>query len=104
MLWELFHTTKSGTRISTLFESLTDKRTDALSEASARYGTSNLHVVPKLKYSRSTLGSTIIQGVGGSEPVWTVLGIIMVMTLYYWWGLIIPVIAWWGFKKWIGVD
>tara|TARA_B100000902_G_scaffold67679_1_gene73825 strand:- start:391 stop:702 length:312 start_codon:yes stop_codon:yes gene_type:complete len=101
-LWKLFTTTQSGKRVSTLFESLTDKRSDALSEASARYGTSNLHIVPE--HSKSNFGSTIIQGVGGSEPVWTVLGIIMVMTLYYWWGLIVPLVAWWGFKKWIGVD
>ena len=104
MLWKLFTTTKFGRRVSVPFESLTPNRLDETNEAQARYGHTNVTLHPDIRSDGNNIVSPIVHTLGTSEPVWTVLGIIMVVTFYYWWGLIVPLVAWWGFKKWIGVD
>ena len=101
MDWSLWTTTKTNRRVNVPFKSLSINRNDATSEAQSRYGTNDVHLIPENKTNIST---GVVAGVGSSDTLWQVFGIFIIFLLYYWWGLILPVIAWWSYKRWIGVE
>ena len=99
--WRLWTTTKTNRRVNVPFESLSINREDALSEARARYGTSDVHVIPE---NRPNVVTPFVTSIISSETGWIILGTLSITLFYHLWAVIVPFLLWWGFKVWIGVN
>ena len=101
MDWSLWTTTKTNRRVNVPFKSLSINRNDAISEAQSRYGTNDVHLIPE---NKTNIATGVVTSDGSSDPLWQVFGIFIIFLLYYWWGLILPLLAWWSYKRWISVE